>query len=614
MGTKMYDVSTKPYTRWWWFSGVIEKSAIDEQLYWLHENGFGGVEISWVYPKIGSKPDEGPKFLDKLWIELVAYTLQRCKELNLGCDLTLGSLWPFGGSFLPSKYASKSFIGLSEQRLVKSWESRYLTEPCFVLDHLNKEAVEFYFSYFLDHGFRQFAKTHAISFFCDSIEVDMKMLSYAGFLEEYKAIFSEDFSPYMYCLDEYPHVRYKYRKLLSERFLKEFFKTYVEQCHAAGAIARMQCHGALTNLLDAYALTDIPESEAMLFDPKFALIPSSAAAIAKKKIVSSESFSCLYGWEKHPGPAPYIKQEEALDIKCVADAQFAFGINHVVWHGMPFGTAAENPEFYASIHVGPGGTLEPHFITLNTYFATIASAMRFGETFSRLAVYFPIEDQWMLNELPDDLKKPSSQYYWECQELSLPSSVLPYRPLWISSDMLRHSEVTEDGKMKCGGQIFDGFYCNANWMEEDCLKTIASLKKNGAKVIFETVPKNPETQENGERYKELLDVVCDNTDCNLSDIQPVLASPIALDYWVRNDSESYHIFIAHPGTRKLRYPVAHRYYAQLQDVHCPIVFTTRRGKEYSFVLDFHSAMSFLLLIDDDTGVTTIQSFGEEVIA
>jgi hypothetical protein len=612
MKNKIHNITTKPYTRWWWFSGEIEKSVIDEQLSWLHENGFGGVEISWVYPKEGTKPEEGPKFLDSYWIELVAYTLQRCKDLNLFCDLTLGSLWPLGGSFLPSNYASKTFKGLSEQRLSKSWESRYLSKPSFVLDHLNKEAVEFYFSYFLDHGFSQFAKTDTISFFCDSIEVDTNMLAYTGFLEEYKAVFFEEFSPYIDCLDDYPLVRYNYRKLISDHFIKDFFSTYVQQCHSVGVIARMQCHGALTNLLDAYALIDIPESEVMLFDPKFALIPSSAAAIAQKKIVSSESFSCMYGWNKHPGPAPYIKQEEALDIKCVADAQFAFGVNHVVWHGMPFGSASGNPEFYASIHVGPGGTLETHFKKLNEYLSTIGTAMRLGEPFSRLAVYFPIEDQWMQNEVPEHLKKPSSEYYWECQELSMPEKVSAFRPLWISSDMLRQASVSNEGELVCGGQVFDGLYCFADWMEEDCLETIVSLQELGVKVIFESLPKQPGTLRNIERYSELLERMQNHLSYSLADLHPVLESSTILEYWVRKESNTYYIFVAHPGTRKLRYPIAYKYYEQLEDIICPVAFTSAHGHKYFFNLEFHSTMSYLLFIDDNTGVASIRSFGDEI--
>jgi hypothetical protein len=42
--------SARPYTRWWWFASDVTAEDIDDQLKWLRENNFGGVEISWLYP------------------------------------------------------------------------------------------------------------------------------------------------------------------------------------------------------------------------------------------------------------------------------------------------------------------------------------------------------------------------------------------------------------------------------------------------------------------------------------------------------------------------------------------------------------------------------------
>ena len=41
---------SRPWTRWWWFASMIQKNDIADNLSWLKENGFGGVEIAWVYP------------------------------------------------------------------------------------------------------------------------------------------------------------------------------------------------------------------------------------------------------------------------------------------------------------------------------------------------------------------------------------------------------------------------------------------------------------------------------------------------------------------------------------------------------------------------------------
>jgi hypothetical protein len=79
------ETGPQPYTRWWWFSGPISKSAIRRQLRWVPDNGFGGVEVAWVYP-LDERP--GPKWLDTQWSRLVAHTKQCCEQLGLGGDFT----------------------------------------------------------------------------------------------------------------------------------------------------------------------------------------------------------------------------------------------------------------------------------------------------------------------------------------------------------------------------------------------------------------------------------------------------------------------------------------------------------------------------------------------
>ena len=54
--TRLYTDS-RPWTRWWWFASVIEKPSVIANLKWLKQNGFGGVEIAWVYPLNRMKKD-----------------------------------------------------------------------------------------------------------------------------------------------------------------------------------------------------------------------------------------------------------------------------------------------------------------------------------------------------------------------------------------------------------------------------------------------------------------------------------------------------------------------------------------------------------------------------
>ncbi len=88
--------NSKPWTYWWWMGSAVDKENIDYNLKLYQEAGIGGLHIVPIY---GVKGEED-KFIDYLspeWVEMLEYTGERCKELGLGLDMTLGTGWCFGG-------------------------------------------------------------------------------------------------------------------------------------------------------------------------------------------------------------------------------------------------------------------------------------------------------------------------------------------------------------------------------------------------------------------------------------------------------------------------------------------------------------------------------------
>lgn len=608
---KMFT-SSRPYVRWWWFAGDLSVPALEQQLRWVRDNGFGGVEIAWVYP-YGKEYDPAsvPKLFSGEWRRFVQAALMLCEEFGLGCDLTYATAWPFCGDFIPRKYSSKLIVGYSPQTVEKSWESAYLDHPVPVLDHLDAEAVTFYMEYLKEHGFGSFAMEHpGISFFCDSLEVEMDNVGYDGILDDFRRSYGFDLRPYIGRLDEYPEIRYCYRKLISDRYLKAFFMTYTSECHAMGALARVQCHGALTNLLDAYSLADIPESESILFYPDFSLLPASAAAISGKSLVSSETFTCLYGWVPAPQTAPALKEEEIYDLQCLADSQFAFGVNQVVYHGMPYW----GKEFYAGVHVGPEGALAPYFPSFNQYLTKICGYMRLGTVYSHLAVYLPFEDMLMKNEIPEEIRTISNRYYWEMQETKLPSSLNPYRPVYCSLSQLREVEISADGRLLfpvSGGDgpglIVDALCCYSEYLDMEALEVFVGLKASGAAVVFTTIPRpaglSCDSALTG-HFTRLLSKCSFGT--GLDHIRMVLDSEVPLDYWSRRDADKdiYCLFIAHPDNRGLNYPLERGYYKHILRTHVTATFYSERGNCYRLQLDFSDHASLVVIIDDNTGAVS----------
>lgn len=591
-------INARPYVRWWWFSGPLSEQAIVKQLEWIADMGFGGVEIAWVYPLQDTGSAEGPRFLDEEFTSYVMFAVQTCRDLHIGCDLTFGTLWPFGGSFIPHTYASKVFSGSSQQRLRKSWESRYLSKPGLILDHLNAEALTYYADHLLSYGFSDFAEEYpGMSFFCDSWEIDPEGLSYDGLFTDFSSSYGYDLAAFSTDLDRFPEVRYDYRKLLAQRTIEEFYRPFGAISHAAGAYARVQCHGAPTDILQAYGCSDIPETETMLFDPDFALFAASSAALYGKPVVSSESFTCIYGWVPSPEEAPGLGEEDVYDLRCVADAQFACGVNQVVWHGMPYEQVPHDTRFYATVHVGRDGTLNQELRWFNDYLTSMSEQLRFGNVYAPSLIYLPLEDQWMADRLPQELTKPSSHYFWELQETKIPDDLLAYRPLWISGALLKQLAYDQQTHQLVYGDLqFSFLYVDAHYIDFEYLLEIDRLVREGAPIVLRQSPNEPGRQQH-ESYRELAEQTMARALGDLPTVNPVLQTETPVDFWVRNDRDIYRLFVLHPDLRNLHYPLVQGFSHQIQDRQLSACFST---PEHSYHLDLHftGSQSLLYEIDD----------------
>ena len=90
--------------RWWWFGPAVTKPEIEHELRVMKDGGIGGVEVQPVYPLLPDDPVTGIKnlpYLSDEFLEALRFTAQKCKELGMRFDLTLGSGWSFGGARTP---------------------------------------------------------------------------------------------------------------------------------------------------------------------------------------------------------------------------------------------------------------------------------------------------------------------------------------------------------------------------------------------------------------------------------------------------------------------------------------------------------------------------------
>ena len=414
----------------------------------------------------------------------------------------------------------------------------------------------------------------------------------------------------MSSLDEHPDTRYDYRRLISDTVLDEFYRPFTELCHGLGALSRVQCLGTPTDLLAAYCAMDVPESEAILFDPHFSQFAASAAAVAGKRITSAESFTCLYGWKPYPGPGPFQGQEQIADIKLLADALFANGINSIIWHGMPYNcqppATSHRPlatsRFYASVHVGPDSSFAAELPEFNRYLEQVSTIMRQGRTYSDVAVYLPLEDNWMQGRLPPELRRPSAEWCWELQYERFPEELLGFRPLWVSMGLLTDADY-RDGKLHVGSAEFNWLYVDVEWLDASALHDILRLAKQGLPTVLRRPPAEPGKVKHEQHESDLRDLFSlANVQSSLrtshlalrTSLAPLLSSslpPSLPEYWCRVDDDEHILFFAHPATRHVHYPMR---YGQSKEAQATSLKLKLRGKDLT--LDFPTRGSLLLRI------------------
>lgn len=517
----------------------------------MAEHGFGGAEVAWVYP-LSDNPG-GPKWLSPELKAHIKFAKDYAINLGLVLDFTYGTLWPFGGSFIDDSMASRTYQGLSPQRIRKSWEEPE-HGPVKVLDHLSVESSNKYFD-ILANSLPLDGQKQCL--FCDSWEVATEGLWCDDFQDVFKSRFGYDILPLMDELDSHEDARYDYRKLISELTIDRFYKTFTKWCNINNSFSRVQVHGAPCDLVAGYSVVDVPESEAILFDPHFSQFAASSATISGKNIVTAETFTCLYGWKGWPGPGQHQGEEQVADLKLLADAMFANGVNLPIWHGMPYSPKGSGNRFYASVHVGEDASFIADLKPFNDYMAKVASFMQEGKNFTSCACYLPFEDNLMANLVPDEQKRPSAKYYFELHYQKFPRDLQEFRPCWISGQFLKDA-VYDGKKLHIGKAEFDFLYVDVLWLDASSLDEILRLANDGLPICFIGNPKcpgknlDPQFARNINSLKEFTNVV-DSIE-QFSKFKLVEGDDLP-EYWVRVCDNKMHIFFAHPKSRELSYPM-----------------------------------------------------------
>jgi len=561
--------NSKPGVRWWWFATEIKKEDIKYQLNWLKEKEFGGVEIAWVYPlyryqkmyrkKYGRnypKDTTAVEWLSPAWADAVAYTKRYADSIGLYCDFTFGSAWPVAGHNIDKQNTTQIYGDSSfRQTLTFSWA---WPDTFLVVNHLDNEAFKT-FALPITKALKPALKGSKSALFTDSWEIKLNgknKIWTVGFEEKFKENFGYDIIPYMEeGLDSFPDVRYDYMLQLDQMVTDGFYKPYVNTCKRLGAWSRVQCLASPTDVMTTYGLVDIPETESMLNNPNYSRIVSSAAALSSKRVVSSESFTCMYGF-----PATYLREEQIADLKMVADAMFANGVNHHFYHGFPYNPeGSDTVDFFATTYFGPGGSLEPELEEFNKYISKVSSYLQEGETYTDVAVYIPYEDGVMKGAYPKERQRVWVWGEYEMRYIDPPKELEGYHPLWINRYFLEQAKV-EDGKLNVGDASFKSLYIDVDYMDIRSLRKIVEHAQNGLRIILKKDPMQAGMNKS-EDYRRLISQLkqFENVSPEIGIIHqdlPLLVGDSLPAYWCKRlDDGSYLLFLAQTKSKDLKYPI-----------------------------------------------------------
>ncbi|MVN90596.1 glycosyl hydrolase [Mucilaginibacter aquatilis] len=99
----------RPWGRWWWQGSAVTKPDLAWTMEQYKAAGLGGMEITPVYGVKGTEKQFIP-FLSPRWMDMLKYTVQQGKRLDMGIDMANATGWPFGGPWVDYADATKELF------------------------------------------------------------------------------------------------------------------------------------------------------------------------------------------------------------------------------------------------------------------------------------------------------------------------------------------------------------------------------------------------------------------------------------------------------------------------------------------------------------------------
>jgi hypothetical protein len=439
----------RPWAYWWWMGSAVDRDNLVRELRRYRDAGLGGVHIIPIYGAKGYE-DRSIAYLLPRWLEMLSVTITEARRLGLDVDMTLGTGWCFGGPEVSARDANARVVvrtldvpagqGLKErfdrdatQALVAfpvsgppvdltgrigadgsvawsagagRWRVYAVSQRPSgqkvkraapggegpMLNPFSEDAVRHYLDGF-SRAFAGYDGPMPRAIYQDSYEYqgDWSPDLFTQF-ERRRGYRLQDHLPWLFGAgtdERTARVKHDYRETISDLMVEAVTPAWVAWGHGRKLLTRNEAHGSPANLLDLYAAADIPETEmfARDRDPLMAKLASSAAHVAGRRLVSSETGTWL---------AEHFT-ETLGEMKTLVDEFFVAGVNHVFYHGTcysPDEAAWPGWLFYAATEMNPRNAFWRDVPALNAYVTRCQSLLQAGRPDEDLLLYWPIAEAW----------------------------------------------------------------------------------------------------------------------------------------------------------------------------------------------------------------------------
>lgn len=359
-----------------------------------------------------------------------------------------------------------------------------------------------------------------------------------------------------------------YRMTLARILEENFTRVWTDWAHSHGARIRNQSHGSPANIIDLYAMVDIPECESFgqtAFDipglhdsgptrpsdaaPSVLKFASSAAHLAGKPLTSAETLTWL---------TEHFRTSLAR-CKPEIDQMLCSGVNHVYFHG-----AAYSPKdapfpgrlFYAAINMSPTASLWEDASGLFAYISRIQAFMSAGKPDNDVLLYFPYEeiitrrggghylmfDIHKMDRVMPDVKQ------WVADIMAA-----GYDVDYLSDRLVDSLAVTPDGRLLSrGGNSYRAVIVpEVEHMPAETEVRLRQMAADGVKVIFTSdvasaaasLSANPEPLR-----KQGISMLRRTNECGGHNYFLSVLRDTVIDGWVRIATDAPHVMIFDPVT------------------------------------------------------------------